>query len=100
MASLAESPEFHLSKKLQPGDIEIVHNPTIFHSRGEVFDGEVSSFFNSASFGQRLSELWLSSLQSDVTLSGQSFLQLCRSCLRSGLTSSDALVTCCSWVRP
>lgn len=42
MAALAESPEFHLSKKLQPGDIEIVHNPTIFHSRGEVIDGEVS----------------------------------------------------------
>lgn len=40
MAALAESPEFHLSKKLQPGDIEIVHNPTIFHSRGEVIDGE------------------------------------------------------------
>ena len=43
MAALAESPEFHLSRKLQPGDIEIVHNPTIFYSRGEVIDGKVSS---------------------------------------------------------
>ena len=34
VAKLAESPEFHLSKVLQPGDIEIVHNPTIFHTRG------------------------------------------------------------------
>ena len=42
VAALAESPEFHLSKKLQPGDIEIVHNPTVFHSRGEVIDGKVS----------------------------------------------------------
>ena len=41
VAKLAESPEFHLSKVLQPGDIEIVHNPTIFHSRGDIFDGEV-----------------------------------------------------------
>ncbi|KAL3155553.1 hypothetical protein ABBQ38_011107 [Trebouxia sp. C0009 RCD-2024] len=40
VAKLAESPEFHISKKLQPGDIEIVHNPTIFHSRGQVIDGE------------------------------------------------------------
>lgn len=42
VAALAESPDFHMSKRLQPGDIEIVHNPTIFHSRGEVVDGEVS----------------------------------------------------------
>lgn len=42
MATLAEDPEFHLSKKLQPGDIEIIHNPTIFHARSEVVDGEVS----------------------------------------------------------
>lgn len=42
VAALAESPEFHLSLRLQPGDIEIVHNPTIFHSRGEVIDGQVS----------------------------------------------------------
>ena len=42
VAKLAESPEFHLSKTLEPGDIEIVHNPTIFHTRGEVSDGQVS----------------------------------------------------------
>lgn len=41
VAKLAESPEFHISRKLLPGDIEIVHNPTIFHSRGDVQDGEV-----------------------------------------------------------
>ena len=41
VATLAEDPEFHLSKKLQPGDIEIIHNPTIFHARSEVVDGEV-----------------------------------------------------------
>eukprot|EP00891_Asterochloris_glomerata_P005068 jgi/Astpho2/5068/Aster-x0233 len=40
VATLAEDPEFHLSKKLQPGDIEIIHNPTIFHARSEVVDGE------------------------------------------------------------
>lgn len=53
MATLAESPDFHLSKKLQPGDIGIVHDPTIFHSRGEVIDGEVSfaMLFLSTCFG-------------------------------------------------
>ena len=44
MAKLAESPDFHFSSKLVPGDIEIVHNPTIFHSRGDVFDGEVNTY--------------------------------------------------------
>lgn len=43
MAKLAESPEFHISRKLVPGDIEVVHNPTIFHSRADVQDGEVSA---------------------------------------------------------
>ena len=41
MAALAEDPKFHLTKKLLPGDIEIIHNPTIYHSRGDVADGEV-----------------------------------------------------------
>ena len=43
VAKLAEDPSFHISRKLIPGDIEIVHNPTIFHSRGDIFDGEVSA---------------------------------------------------------
>ena len=40
-ARLAEDPAFHFSKVLQPGDIEILHNPTVLHSRGEIEDGEV-----------------------------------------------------------
>ncbi|KAK9813596.1 hypothetical protein WJX73_009365 [Symbiochloris irregularis] len=39
-ARLAEDPKFHFSQILNPGDIEIIHNPTILHSRGEVEDGE------------------------------------------------------------
>ena len=40
-AGLAEDPTFHFRQVLNPGDIEIVHNPTILHSRGNVDDGEV-----------------------------------------------------------
>ena len=41
VASLAEDPRFHLALTLQPGDLEIIHNPTIFHARGDINDGEV-----------------------------------------------------------
>jgi alpha-ketoglutarate-dependent taurine dioxygenase len=41
VASLAEDPQFHLALTLQPGDIEIIHNPTIFHARSDIHDGEV-----------------------------------------------------------
>ena len=40
VATIAEDPKFHLAKILQPGDLEIIHNPTIFHSRGDIFDGD------------------------------------------------------------
>ncbi|DBB18065.1 hypothetical protein WJX82_011687 [Trebouxia sp. C0006] len=40
VATIAEDPKFHLAKTLQPGDLEIIHNPTIFHSRGDIFDGD------------------------------------------------------------
>lgn len=40
-AKLAEDPAFHFSKLLEPGDIEILHNPTVLHARAEVEDGEV-----------------------------------------------------------
>lgn len=40
-AAIAEDPEFFLQKKLQPGDIEWIHNPTIHHSRTEVHQGKV-----------------------------------------------------------
>lgn len=40
-ARLAEDPKFHFSQILNPGEIEIIHNPTILHSRGDVQDGEV-----------------------------------------------------------
>ena len=73
VASLAESPEFHLSKKLQPGDIEIVHNPTIFHSRGEVFDGGVCLPFAFAAFWQKHLPLCSSHVQSDLTCTGLRF---------------------------
>ena len=43
VAAIANDPEFHLSLKLQPGDIEIIHNPSTFHSRTKVVDGEVSN---------------------------------------------------------
>ncbi|KAK9809629.1 hypothetical protein WJX73_008948 [Symbiochloris irregularis] len=39
-AKLAEDPEYHITIKLQPGDIELLHNPTVCHSRAEVSDGE------------------------------------------------------------
>jgi len=42
VAALAEDPEFHLAELLEPGTIEWIHNPSIFHSRTEVVDGEVS----------------------------------------------------------
>ena len=41
-ARIAEDPEFHFTKLLEPGDIEIIHNPTILHGRDEVEDGEVT----------------------------------------------------------
>ena len=41
-ARLAEDPAFHFSIKLQPGDIELLHNPTVLHSRSDVVDGEVT----------------------------------------------------------
>ena len=40
VASLAEDPRFHLALTLQPGDLEIIHNPSIFHARSEIHDGE------------------------------------------------------------
>ena len=40
-ARLAEDPTFHFTEILEPGTIEVVHNPTILHSRGDVTDGEV-----------------------------------------------------------
>ena len=40
-ARLAEDPSFHFSVVLNPGEAEIIHNPTILHSRGDVEDGEV-----------------------------------------------------------
>lgn len=41
VAALAEDPEFHFAELLEPGTIEWIHNPSIFHSRTEVVDGEV-----------------------------------------------------------
>ena len=41
MASIAEDPKFHLALTLEPGDLEIIHNPTIFHARDDIHDGEV-----------------------------------------------------------
>jgi hypothetical protein len=41
VAAIANDPDFHLRLKLQPGDIEIIHNPSTFHSRTKVVDGEV-----------------------------------------------------------
>ncbi len=43
VASLAEDPEFHISRVLEPGDLEIIHNPTIFHARSDIHDGEARS---------------------------------------------------------
>eukprot|EP00879_Flechtneria_rotunda_P026178 GHRR01027895.1.p1 GENE.GHRR01027895.1~~GHRR01027895.1.p1 ORF type:complete len:107 (+),score=19.90 GHRR01027895.1:136-456(+) len=40
VAAIANDPEFHLVLKLQPGDIEIIHNPSTMHSRKKVVDGE------------------------------------------------------------
>lgn len=40
-AAIAEDPKFHISKILRPGEIEIISNQFILHSRGDVFDGEV-----------------------------------------------------------
>ena len=34
-------PKHHFSVKLEPGDIEILHNPSALHSRAEVVDGEM-----------------------------------------------------------
>lgn len=51
-ARIAEDPAFHFSKVLVPGDIEIIHNPTILHSRGDIFEGEVSRLPTAASQGR------------------------------------------------
>ena len=40
-ARLAEDPFFHFSRILSPGDIEIIHNPTVLHARGNIKNGEV-----------------------------------------------------------
>ena len=40
-ARLAEDPAFHFSEILEPGTIEVIHNATILHSRGDVEDGDV-----------------------------------------------------------
>lgn len=40
-AALAEDPKFHIQHIFQPGEIEIISNQVILHSRGEIFDGEV-----------------------------------------------------------
>ena len=40
-ARLAEDPAFHFSLVLEPGVVELIHNPTILHSRADVEDGEV-----------------------------------------------------------
>jgi hypothetical protein len=41
VAAIANDPDFHLDLQLQPGDIEIIHNPSTFHSRTKVIDGKV-----------------------------------------------------------
>jgi hypothetical protein len=41
VAAIANDPDFHLSLKLQPGDLEIIHNPSTLHSRTKIVDGEV-----------------------------------------------------------
>lgn len=43
VAAIAEDPSFHLKLKLEPGDIEWLHNPSTFHARTAVVDGEVRS---------------------------------------------------------
>jgi hypothetical protein len=53
VAAIANDPDFHLNLKLQPGDIEIIHNPSTFHSRTKVGDGEVSHCFNTFYAAQR-----------------------------------------------
>ncbi len=55
VATIAEDPKFHLAKTLQPGDLEIIHNPTIFHSRGDIFDG------NSHAAKRHLLRWWVAS---------------------------------------
>ncbi|KAK9863979.1 hypothetical protein WJX84_007599 [Apatococcus fuscideae] len=40
VAKLAEDPDFHFSLKLEPGDLELIHNPSTLHSRSDVYDGE------------------------------------------------------------
>ncbi len=40
-AALAEDPKFHLQHTFQPGEIEIISNQVVLHSRGDVYDGEV-----------------------------------------------------------
>ncbi|WIA42630.1 hypothetical protein OEZ86_008603 [Tetradesmus obliquus] len=39
VAAIAEDPAFHLSLKLEPGDVELLHNPSTFHARTHVVDG-------------------------------------------------------------
>ena len=41
VAAIAEDPAFHLKLRFEPGDIEWLHNPSTFHARTAVVDGEV-----------------------------------------------------------
>lgn len=40
-SAIANDPDFFLEKKLEPGDIQWIHNPSLLHSRTEIFEGEV-----------------------------------------------------------
>ena len=40
-AAIAEDPKFHLTQTFVPGDIEIISNQIILHSRGDVENGTV-----------------------------------------------------------
>lgn len=41
-AAICEDPKFHISKIFVPGDIEIISNQVILHSRGDLENGIVS----------------------------------------------------------
>jgi hypothetical protein len=86
VAAIANDPDFHLSLKLQPGDIEIIHNPSTFHSRTKVVDGEVGHCFEAAA-GCCTSAAWVEmhwQKQPVTTSSGTVVANLCHIKIAAG----------------
>ena len=85
VAALAEDPEMHFAELLEPGTMLWIHNPSIFHSRTEVVDGE-------ASFNSVLPQLHCFLTASRITGISLQYLHMC---LHSMLVTSHTSALGC-----